>query len=328
MANLDNMKLVEILPPSIKNDAQFQAAATVLDTQLAIVNSKIASVVLLPRIAELPEDVLDALAWQLHVDFYEPVGFSVEKKRALILQSIAWHRHKGTPWAVQQVVSAAFANAEVLEWFDYGGQPGYFKVRTIDTLTDHEAYQNLIRAINTVKNTRSHLEAIQVEREATCNLYAGAVALKGGVQTAKIARPNMTPEGSLLAGFIASLSGVSKISTHMPREAQERKSLGLGVAKGGVRSIQYNPADLPVHERITEVYVGWPTALLVQKAANIQIHPTRPHEAAVGFSFGAVTARHGFVSIRAAPPTKATFGFFAAAAIAQGGIHTIKEVTL
>lgn len=161
MANLDNVKLVEILPPSIKNDAQFQAAVTVLDTQLAIVNSKIASVVLLPRIAELPEDVLDALAWQLHVDFYEPVGFSVEKKRALITQSIAWHRHKGTPWAVEQIVSAAFDESEVTEWFEYNGQPGHFKVRTSDINTSAEHLERVRRAVDSVKNTRSWMDAIE-----------------------------------------------------------------------------------------------------------------------------------------------------------------------
>lgn len=243
MANLDNMKLVEILPPSIKNDAQFQAAATVLDTQLAIVNSKIASVVLLPRIAELPEDVLDALAWQLHVDFYEPVGFSVEKKRALILQSIAWHRHKGTPWAVQQVVSAAFANAEVLEWFDYAGQPGHFKVRTIDTLKDDEAYRNLVRAINTVKNTRSWLDGIEIKRDIIVgdgsggkSLYFGFLSGMGGKKTVGLPMPT----GANLQrniGFARQLGGFLHVNLSLPTSAPVNLFRGVVVGRAGTITI-------------------------------------------------------------------------------------------
>ena len=270
-------------------------------------------------VATAPEEGI--LKWEQELALTPPAGATLELRRALV-QAKLMRPPIMTPEQIQAICNCFVPDkdARVVDPV----APYTFRIVLPSQVPWIDELRN---AVSEAKPAHLALE-VQLQRSATCNLYAGAVALKGGVQTAKIARPNMTPEGSLLAGFIASLSGVSKISTHMPREAQERKSLGLGVAKGGVRSIQYNPADLPVHERITEVYVGWPTALLVQKAANIQIHPTRPHEAAVGFSFGAVTARHGFVSIRAAPPTKATFGFFAAAAIARGGIHTIKEVTL
>lgn len=49
----------------------------------------------------------------------------------MVKTSIAVHRKKGTPWAVETAVTAALGNVEttVTEWYDYeGGQPYHFKV--------------------------------------------------------------------------------------------------------------------------------------------------------------------------------------------------------
>lgn len=111
------------------------------------------------RTDELPEKTLDLLAWQWHVDFYEPLGMDIETKRRLIKNSIPWHRIKGTPAAVEQVVSTAFDTSTVKEWFEYGGKPYYFKIITEDVTTNTDTIEERMkRAIKSVKNTRSWLE--------------------------------------------------------------------------------------------------------------------------------------------------------------------------
>lgn len=206
------VNLIDLVPPNLQSDPQIQAAASALDVELRSVSEAIPEALLLSRIDELPESVLDLLAWQFHVDFYEPVGFSIEKKRALIKQSIAWHRHKGTPWAVEQVLSAAFAQSEVREWFEYGGEPYRFKVRTTDSLPDDEAYQRLIRAIESVKNTRSWLDeesaGIEVKRGIDGTLNYGACARIGSIQT--IAPRIVIPTTNLTVDFGQGLRKASK----------------------------------------------------------------------------------------------------------------------
>lgn len=96
MAEIKDIRLLDLIPSSIRGDPTVQAAAAALDGELVKVTDAIQNVLMFSRIDVLPEPVLDLLAWQLHVDFYEPVGFSIEKKRALVKQSIDWHRHKGT----------------------------------------------------------------------------------------------------------------------------------------------------------------------------------------------------------------------------------------
>lgn len=159
---IENVRLQALLPASVREDEKVKAAARALDGPLQFSAAAVRACLLLPRLEELPEAVLDLLAWQWHVDFYEPIGLTAERKRALIRQSIAWHRRKGTPAAVREVVEAAYGNCELSEWYEYGGEPYHFKVRV--TLQEESAKQgrwkNVLAAVESAKNARSWLEAM------------------------------------------------------------------------------------------------------------------------------------------------------------------------
>ena len=159
--DLQSVSLLDILPPNLLADEKINAAAQALDAELQKITEATKEALLLPRLDELPEAVIDLLAWQWHVDFYEPIGMDIETKRRLIKSSIAWHRIKGTPAAVEQVVSAAFDTSHVKEWFEYGGSPYHFKVVTEDVTTDKSVLARMRRAINAAKNARSWLETIE-----------------------------------------------------------------------------------------------------------------------------------------------------------------------
>jgi phage tail P2-like protein len=103
--------------------------------------------------------LLDLLAWQFHCDFYS-TDFPIEQKREIILKSLDWHTRKGTPSVIEEMVSTVFSRAEVKEWFDYDGLPYRFIIGTEEEMPDPETRGSLIRAINSVKNTRSFLEKI------------------------------------------------------------------------------------------------------------------------------------------------------------------------
>ncbi|MCM0759618.1 phage tail protein I [Sporomusa sphaeroides DSM 2875] len=173
MVNISAIRLIDLVPPSIKDDPEVQAAAAALEGELQAVTAAIPTVLLISRIDELAEDVIDLLAWQWHVDFYEP-GISLAQKRTLVKTSIAQHRRKGTPWAVEQVVKAILNEGIVQEWFEYGGEPYYFRVIKIDgQMPDAAIYTRLKKAIDTVKNTRSWLEGVALYRETAGTVYVG-----------------------------------------------------------------------------------------------------------------------------------------------------------
>lgn len=126
---LTDITFADMLPESIRNDATISAAAAALDGEIQAVNSELEKPLLYARLDELPESIIDHLAWQLHVDFWEP-DLQIERKRDLVRQSIAWHKYKGTVWAVRQaLIWAGFADAQIKEhqhliqeWITAGGE--------------------------------------------------------------------------------------------------------------------------------------------------------------------------------------------------------------
>jgi len=164
---------LDVVPLILNGDNQVKALSAATSPELQAVSSAIAECILLARLDELDEDVVDLLAWQYHVDFYD-TELTIAQKRKLVQTSIDMHRHKGTPYAVEQVVSAILDNAVVQEWFDYGGEPYYFRVVKIGgELIDADAYVRLKKAIDTVKNTRSWLEGVSLSRTINSIIYFG-----------------------------------------------------------------------------------------------------------------------------------------------------------
>ncbi|MGG1638238.1 phage tail protein I [Paenibacillus sp. NRS-1760] len=178
MINLSQVSLLDLLPHNLKMDKSVSAAAQAIDAELAITTAEINKLSIYTRLDSLTSEEADALAWQYHVDFYDP-SLPLERKRALVINSFAWHRRKGTPSAVEELVATIFGDGEVLEWYQFGGEPGTFRVATSNNEVTDEQAQRLIDAIGTVKNTRSHLNGIQITATDDLNLYFGYVVHVG-----------------------------------------------------------------------------------------------------------------------------------------------------
>lgn len=155
--------LLDIMPENLLADKNIRNIANVIDKTLKVVCPKTATPAIISRIDELDSDVIDSLAWQYNVDFYEPVGMKISTKRKLVRESIAWHRMKGTPAAVEKLLSSSFGqSAKVTEWHEYGGEPYHFKVlvktKTFPTI---ESLGLASQGVFVTKNTRSVLDSIK-----------------------------------------------------------------------------------------------------------------------------------------------------------------------
>ena len=160
MIKLHELKLSDILPERLKT-AEILALANALDTQLQEITKAIDEAVIMPRIREQPEDVVDSLAWQLHVDFYEPLGLDLDKKRELVANSLLWHKHKGTKYVVEEMMRTLFCpEFWIEEWFAYGGRPYFFRARIGSQPMSEEYLAEAVHALNTAKNERSWLDYI------------------------------------------------------------------------------------------------------------------------------------------------------------------------
>lgn len=169
--DLQSVSLLDILPPNLLADKQIHAAARALDDELQKITAATKEVLLLPRLDELSEEVIDLLAWQWHVDFYEP-SMSIETKRQLVRESIAWHRIKGTKAAVEKMAQTVFKGGVVTEWFEYGGEPYHFRIDVLNAPNMTEENRGrLLAVVNASKNTRSWLDELRFRREAQNDMY-------------------------------------------------------------------------------------------------------------------------------------------------------------
>lgn len=171
--DVHSLSLLDILPDNLLADKQVAAAAQALDAELQAVTAATIEALHLPRLDELPETVIDLLAWQWHVDFYEP-GMDIKAKRAMVRQSIDWHRRKGTPSAVEEVAAAVFGKAKISEWFEYGGEPYKFRIDLDAQGVSDEKIKSIIRLIESAKNTRSALDGIHITQKLEARQKYGA----------------------------------------------------------------------------------------------------------------------------------------------------------
>ena len=123
-------------------------------------------------IDKLQDEALDLLAIELQAQYYDN-NLNVAVKRGIIKSAIKWHFSAGTPAAVQELIETVFGAGSVREWWEYDGKPYFFRVRAEAPLTE-SAIESFTRIIQNVKNTRSHLEAVEVFREVHQKLYPGA----------------------------------------------------------------------------------------------------------------------------------------------------------
>lgn len=182
--------LTALTPDSLKGDPKFKAAADALGIQFAATAQAIRNVLHLPRLDELHGSLLDLLAWQFHIDCYEPLYLSDEQKRALIRQAVAWHRKRGTVAAVEELCATVFKGVEVQEWFAYGGEPFLFRLTAKAFARSEDDYRAFKRLIHVAKNVRSHLDSITIDASPDpLRLVVGLARLCGGNVTLKRDKP-------------------------------------------------------------------------------------------------------------------------------------------
>lgn len=232
--DLQSVSLLDILPPNLLADKQLYAAARALDDELQKITAATRNALLLPRLDELSEEVIDLLAWQWHVDFYEP-SMSIETKRRLVRESIAWHRIKGTKAAVEKMAQTVFKGGVVTEWFEYGGEPYHFRIDVLNApnMTE-ESRGRLLAVVNASKNTRSWLDELRFRREAQNDMYyAGAPSIHTTYEIRPAEITDDTAEARQYIGAAVSTHAAYEVYPETVRDA----AIGSTLYASGIGSI-------------------------------------------------------------------------------------------
>lgn len=154
--------LLRALPDVLQQDDNMRSLAEAIAGQLVPCIADTDEPRIFPRIDELNETLLDTLAWDFKVDWWD-YSYSLQEKRNTLRQSWYVHKHMGTPAAVMAALSAIYPNSKVEEWWAYGGEPYHFRLLIpVDASTlDASKHATVLSLVTFYKNLRSVLDSVE-----------------------------------------------------------------------------------------------------------------------------------------------------------------------
>lgn len=174
MINLKDAQITDCLPPIIANQPWAKAVSYATSQMFKRILEMAEASRTFTRVDELDHNVLDVLATDLRVSNYKQT-YPLDLKRKLVKFALQYWATAGTKAATEEVVRTIFGDASISEWFEYGGEPGYFKIAITDTtLTDSDVLE-FKRVAENVKRLSAWLDKIVLEMEEKAQMYVGII---------------------------------------------------------------------------------------------------------------------------------------------------------
>lgn len=191
--------LLLIVPPALTHDPAMMARAAADAEALAARLAEIDRVRIISNIDALDETVLDILARDFKVDWYDP-DYSLEEKRRTVKSSWRVHKTLGTKAAVETAIRAIYPLTTVEEWFEYGGEPYHFRLNINITSDsgDKVRQKRVLERLNFYKSLRSHNDGVRyflMPEKSWAVAGGGFVGSRGEIHTA-VAPPELKKSGA------------------------------------------------------------------------------------------------------------------------------------
>lgn len=176
MSNLSDVELSRLLPQILQGDIFCCVLAESFGKQVRELEEESDKLSNFENYDDMPEEMLDYLAFQKHVDFYD-VELDIEVKREILRNNTLLHRKKGTKQAVINAASTIFGKTTLNEWFEYDGEPFGFTmdVDISEIGASQENKEKLEKLVMGYKNARSWVEKINFKTSVRGNMYLGGV---------------------------------------------------------------------------------------------------------------------------------------------------------
>lgn len=173
-----SVNFADYLPETLKRDPKMKALAAAVAKQMLGISAEIDNVLIYSRLDELPEELIDILAFDMHVDWYD-YSYPLDIKREIVKNSVKVHKKLGTKYAVETALKNVYKDVGISEWFEYGGKPYFFKinVNVSNTGFAEGAYQDILSKVWFYKNLRSHCDGIYISlkgKSAVIGVMAGS----------------------------------------------------------------------------------------------------------------------------------------------------------
>lgn len=154
-----SVNFADYLPETLKYDPKMKAFAAAVTEQMLGVSAEIDNVLIYSKINELPEELIDILAYDMHVDWFD-YSYSLDAKRDILKGSVKIHKTLGTKYAVETALGTIYPYTKIEEWFCYGGKPFCFRIRLNGDYNSAINITDILQKILIYKRASAHLDTI------------------------------------------------------------------------------------------------------------------------------------------------------------------------
>lgn len=177
---VSELDFIRLLPAFMRDDEAVIALSKAVNRLMLEPGKRMSTIRTWDKIDELNEAECDEMAWELSIDWYDST-YPIEVKRNLIKSYISTKRKSGTKAAVVSVLRSIFKDANIEEWFEYGGAPYFFRLEVAipENGVTAEQQRKALENIKYYKNVRSWLERVNYTGESSGELKIGAYTAVG-----------------------------------------------------------------------------------------------------------------------------------------------------
>ena len=225
-------------PIALQGDASAAALGEITARLLARRPEEISQLRIYPMIDQLPERLLDILAYDFKVDWWD-ADYSLEEKRRTLKDSWRVHKLLGTKAAVEMAISAIYPRTTVLEWWEYGGEPYHFRldINITNDSIDSVKQRRVMERLEYYKSLRSHNDGVTYFVEAAPAIAKAVTTVAAMQETAHVPLelpvPIIKPVAVARVGVVTGLWESAETRLELPTPTIQRTvTARIGVATG------------------------------------------------------------------------------------------------
>jgi phage tail P2-like protein len=199
---LIDAQITDGIPQVIKEEIWVKAISEAMHGETKAFLERVTQTQIFTAIDMLPENILDAIAAEMRLGNYRDSD-GVEIKRQNIKERFLFLAHAGTVFATRKIAEIYFGNAQIREWFDYGGEPHHYKVVVNDKSPPWQTIEKYLEIARDYKRLSQVMEMILIELADETKLFLGAALIDKTIETIRV---RQVPAAIFLGVFLVDKS--------------------------------------------------------------------------------------------------------------------------
>lgn len=153
-------EIIRSLPPALAAKPETAAVSYAIARQIIYLSECMERIRIYSDIDSVPENILDILAAEMKSPQYD-AALPVSSKRSIVKNALLNWITNGTVSQLMRSVGEVFGDgSDISEWFDYGGNAGYFKITTDNPEVTDDTVEHFKAVVNDTKRLSAKLEGV------------------------------------------------------------------------------------------------------------------------------------------------------------------------